>query len=124
MINEKITQALNSPDTVSSVILSISSVTLAFLGVDYYSLVGGFVGAAAAVMFSAVTQGRMRTIVFLGVSAIVAAILGVGAGDFFGRSTRPTLTMFCLIIGFGAQAIMTAAVAAIVGRLHRVGGIE
>lgn len=111
-----------STATASALAASISGLTLALLGVDYYALMWALVGALVAVT-QAASMGRQRAFLFVVLSTMAGAALGGGVHDLMGGSGRPVLVLASLVGGFGAQALLGRAVAAVMRRIDRdVGG--
>lgn len=98
-----------------------SGVTLALLGVDYYSLLWGMVGAFLA-LGSAGSMGRRRAIVYVVLSTIVGAAIGNAAVAFFQVSSRPLLIIGSLVGGAGAQLLVAAMLKAAIARIEKLGG--
>ena len=115
--------------TVGSLTAAISVVTLAALGVDYYSLLYGLVGAlfglsqVAAVARAASAAARAAAAVsHIAFSTILGASFGNAALAAFGTSNRALLIFGCLVGGYGAQLIVAAAVKATINRIALLGG--
>ena len=85
---------------------SASTITLALIGVDHYSLVWGLVGALLA-LYQAETMGRIKSVTFVALSTLIGAALGTAAQEWWGGTSRPLLILASLTGGFGAQAIIT-----------------
>lgn len=83
-----------------------STVTMALLGVDHYSLVWGLVGALVA-LYQADTMGRVKSVVFVALSTLIGAAAGTGVQAWFETTSRPLLIVASMTGGFGAQAIIT-----------------
>jgi len=95
--------------TVAAWAATASAVTLAVIGVDYYSLLFGLVGA----MFSlahAEQMGRLRAVVYVALSALGGAVIGNLANEWMGGKSRILLIGLCLAGGIIAQAIAAAIV--------------
>lgn len=106
---------------VSAVVSAASAVTLALLGVDYYSLFWGMVGALLA-LYQAKRIGRFRALIGVVLSTLLGAALGTGAVDFWGSTSRPILIVISAVSGFGAQLIMSALLRNFIHQIDRVGG--
>lgn len=114
------------PEPTTSTVLAavaggISTITLALLGVDYYSLIWSMVGTLLA-LYQAERMGRLRSVIFVVLSTLIGAALGSGLMDFWGSSSRPVLIAVSLVSGFGAQLIVTALLRAGINRIERLGG--
>ncbi|WP_137860808.1 hypothetical protein [Variovorax sp. 3P27G3] len=99
-----------------------SAISLALLGVDYYSLIWGMVGALLA-LYQAAKMGRVRSVIFVSLSTLVGAACGTGALSTFQSESRPLLIVCSLVAGFGAQLIVTALLRAGINRIDKLGGV-
>jgi predicted lysophospholipase L1 biosynthesis ABC-type transport system permease subunit len=102
--------------TAAALAASLSGVTLALLGVDYYSLLYANVGALMA-LHQAEAMGRVRAVIFVVLCTLVGAALGNAALALFGTTNRALLLVGCIIGGFGAQAILTRLLKHTLGRI-------
>jgi hypothetical protein len=98
-----------------------STITLALLGVDYYSLIWGMVGALLA-LYQAERMGRVRSVIYITLSTLVGAACGTGAMAAISSGSRPLLIVFSLVAGFGAQVIVTSLLRAGLRRIDKLGG--
>ena len=98
-----------------------STVTLALLGVDYYSLIWGMVGALWA-LYQAEKMGRVRSVTFITLSTLVGAAIGNVALWAMASTSRPLLIVCSLVAGFGAQVIVQALLRAGLRRIESLGG--
>lgn len=105
----------------AAVAAAISGVTSALLGVEYYSLIWGMVGALLA-LYQAAPMGRLRSVIFVSISTLVGAACGTGAVDSIGSDSRPLLIVASLVAGFGAQLIVTALLRSALSRIEKLGG--
>lgn len=104
------------------IVTAISTATLALLGVDYYALLWGLIGALFASGQSE-RLGRTKAIFVVGLSTLIGAAIGNGLVAFTETaSPRPFIVLGSLVAGFGAQALLTTAVKALVVRIERVLG--
>lgn len=110
-----------------------STITLALLGVDYYSLIWSMVGTLLA-LYQAEKMGRWRSIFFVVLSTLIGAALGtlgaavvayfVADDKIIAAAGRPLLMGASLLAGFGAQLIVTALLRAGLSRIDRLGGAQ
>lgn len=82
-----------------------SGVTLALLGVDYHSMLYGFVGALLAISNSE-RMPKARAVVYAILSTLTGAVIGNAAVAFFDTTNRSMLIFCCLIGGAGAQGFV------------------
>lgn len=102
--------------------LALSTVSLALLGVDYYSLVWGMIGAYVALFQGQRTMGRVQSVIFVALSTLVGAAVGTGVLSFFSSESRALLNLCSLVAGFGAQKVVTALLNAGLSRIAKIGG--
>lgn len=107
--------------TAAGVAAALSAITLALLGVDYYALLWGLVGAMLA-MGQAAPMTRGRAIVYVVLSALAGAALGHALANFIGSVSRSVLIVGSLVGGAGAQIIIAALIRAVVTRVEKTGG--
>ena len=100
---------------------SISGVTLALFGVEYYALLWALVGALLA-MSAAASMSRGRAIVYVALSTLVGAALGHGALALLDTQNRALLILGSLAGGAGAQQIVSTLIAAVSRRIDKLGG--
>lgn len=91
--------------TLAGYAAAASGVTLALLGVDYHSLLYGFVGALLAISNSE-RMTRARAVVYAVLSTLTGAVIGNAAVAFFETTNRSMLIFGCLIGGAGAQGFV------------------
>jgi hypothetical protein len=103
---------MSEPVTSSAVIavatLGVSGVTMAFLGVDYFSLLGGFVGTLLAVAWATTMQTRRR----LALESILSTYIGALIGTTLYLISKGLVPA----IGLGGTALLVLA--SIVGALY------
>ncbi len=113
---------MTEPTTVAAgAIATASTVTLAILGVDYYSLIWAMVGTLLA-LYQAERMGRVRSVIYVTLSTLVGAAVGTGTMSFFTSESRGMLIVVSCVSGFGAQVIVTALLKAGVHRIKKLGG--
>lgn len=105
----------------AAVAATISGFTSALLGVDYYSLIWGMVGALLA-LYQASPMGKVRSVVLVSISTLAGAACGTGAVDVMGSESRPLLIVASLVAGFGAQRIVAALLQTTLNRIEKLGG--
>lgn len=84
-----------------------SAISMALFGVDYYSLVWGFLGALLA-LTQAARMERMQAMVYVTLSTFVGAMCGSFVTDYYSLKSRLWLLALCLFFGLVAQAIVAA----------------
>ena len=102
--------------------LALSALSMSLLGVDYYSLIWGMVGAQVALFQNDTPMGRVRSVIYIALSTLVGAAVGTGTLSFFSSESRALLILISLVGGFGAQKIVTALLNAGLARIERIGG--
>ncbi len=116
---------MTDPTTTSAAAFAamLSGVTLAMLGVDYYSLLYGMVGAFLA-LGSTETAGRGKAVAYVCMSTLVGAVVGNAALAFMPESmqVRQVLILGCLVGGYGAHLIAKAVLDAVLRRINKFGG--
>lgn len=109
------------PTTAASVAAAASGVTMALLGVDYYSVLYGLIGALIAVGQAQHTS-RWRAVASVVLSTITGAVLGTVVVEALSLTGRASLLLGCIVGGAGAQALVLALVKAAGERINRIGG--
>lgn len=100
----------------------MSALSLALLGVDYYAIIWGMIGALSRLAFTEEQMPAFRAAVTVGASTALAAGLAHGiSGLAPTASMRAALIFSAVVIGFGAQAIARATVEALLAKLKRFG---
>lgn len=92
---------------------------LSLLGVPPYTLVWGLIGAVFAMLIRSSEVGKLKGIMIVLCSAAAGAALGYASGELTERPSRAIITAVCVVVGFGAQAILSAAVSAGVSNIKR-----
>ena len=105
-----------------AIALTVSTASIALLGVDHYSLIWGMVGALTALFVKEDSMGRVRSVIYIALSMLVGAAVGTGVLSFFNSESRGMLIVASLIAGFGAQKIVTALLSAGIARIEKIGG--
>ena len=106
--------------TLAVVTASLSTASLALLGVDYYSLLYGFMGAMFAINQQN-NMGKWQTIWHIVLSTFVGAALGSGILALLGNTNRAVLILSSVVGGYGAQTILAKAIGAIGTKLDVLG---
>lgn len=107
------------PDASSTVISVAIATFLSLLGVPTYTLVWGLIGAVLATLLRSAEVGRVKGALIVIFSAAVAAALGAASGELTDKPSRAIITAVCAVVGFGAQAILSALVSAGVSNIQR-----
>ena len=106
--------------TVAVVAIWLSSAVMALLGVEYYALVWGIVGAIFTMTMSR-SESRKSAVISVICSALAgAALAGFMAGTVGGG--RPALIACAFLAAAGAKVIVSAAIRAIEARITAAGG--
>lgn len=95
----------------AALVATLSAALLAIFGVDYYSLLGGLVGAMLS-LGGAARMSRGNSIVFVLLSTFVGAVLGNVVATRLDQPPRAVLILLCIGGGILAQALASALVAA------------
>lgn len=90
--------------TAGAITAAISAATMAFFGVDYYSLLYGVIGALLALPHVE-QMGRVRAMVFVILSTLAGAVIGNGFVLWIDTKSRGALFLSCLVGGLAAQAM-------------------
>jgi surface polysaccharide O-acyltransferase-like enzyme len=107
--------------TANGIAAAASGITLALLGVDYYSLLYGMVGALLA-MSQAAAMPRTRAIIYVILSTLVGAVFGNAALAVLGKDSRSLLSLMSIVGGAGAWLLVSALIRAAVTRIDKLGG--
>jgi hypothetical protein len=100
---------------------AISGITLALFGVDYYSLVGGCLGASFAVSLASTTMGWFKALSSVLFTALIGAILGSALVSLFGNTQRTVLVALCIVGAAGAQRLVAAAIGMLESKIKGFG---
>jgi hypothetical protein len=99
----------------------LSSILLAVFGLDYYSLIYGFWGALMALVVTD-PLGKWRAMLFVALSTLIGAVIGNVIVTILDSQARSYLFFGCLLGGFGAQAVLTETLKALLKRIKKAGG--
>lgn len=109
----------------AAAVATVSAAVLAVLGIDYYALVGAFVGALLGVSAMR-TTGLLPMLLTLAITTLAAAAIGQGFAEVIGSTKRPVLMLCCLVLGAvgqgGLQGIAAKAAGAVSDRLNAIVG--
>lgn len=116
------TTAVAATSSAAAISAALSATTLALIGVEYFALLWGLIGALLA-MGGAASMTRFRAIVYVALSTLVGAAIGHGVLAFMDSTSRPALILGSLIGGYGAQELIKRAMDAITKRIDKtIGG--
>ena len=107
--------------TVSVLAATASTISLALLGVDYYSLVWAMFGAMLAV-YQSEKLGRVRAVAFVFLSTLIGAACGTAVLEWAASTSRPLLILASLVAGSGAQLLVKALLQASLRQIGKLGG--
>jgi VanZ family protein len=103
---------MTEPTTAATLAAAASGITLALLGVDYYSLLGGLLGAMLAVSQTDATTTRWKSIGSVVLTCLIGSILGSAAVALLGGHTsRAVLVAVSLVCAAGAQRLVARLLA-------------
>ncbi len=94
-----------TPITLGAIAAAASAVTLALFGVDYYSLLYGFLGAVTALFHLKEEMGRVRAMVYVSISTLLGAAIGNAAVSYWHTDSRAWLIIGCIGGGLLAQTL-------------------
>jgi hypothetical protein len=101
---------------------SASAISLALIGVDYYAIVWGLLGALSMLALTAPVT-RARAMVTVAASTACAAALAHFLVDMAGgEGNRSAIIAVAFVLGAGAQPVLLAMVETIVARIRAAGG--
>lgn len=106
-------------ETTSTLLSVLIAGALSLLGVPPYTLVWGLIGAVFAMLLRTAEVGKIKGVLIVIFSAAIAAALGVVSGELTDRPSRAIITAVCVVVGFGAQAFLSALVSAGVSNIKR-----
>ena len=113
--------------TISAFVAAASAFTLTLLGVEYHALVWAMAGALAALAMApaqqqqATPRTRLRAVAFVVFSTLAGAAISGGLVVLV-PGGKPALILLALVTGYGAQAVLEAALRAVLARLEKLGG--
>lgn len=102
-------------------VASVSAAVLALLGVDYYALLWGVIGAVISALWGE-SLGRTGAIVTVITSSFVGAGFGTAIAEQSG--SRSWLIVAALVCAAGARPIVATAVQVVVARLKKLAGAD
>lgn len=105
--------------TIPAAVAAASSVTLALFGVDYYSILWGFIGAMFALM-EAEREPWARAVLSVMLSTLLGAAFGSLTQLLLDHPNRAVLIFGSLVGGAGSKIIVKAAIEAVVSRVRPV----
>lgn len=108
-------------NTVQDITAALSAALFALLGVDYYSLLWGAIGAFYVLFQNETPMGRLRSTIYVTLATLVGAALGTAGGAAIGSESRALLNVLSLIGGFGSQKIVSTLLQSVVTRLTKKG---
>lgn len=103
------------------VVATVSTATMALMGVSYYALIWAMVGAFLA-LYQAKGLSRWSAIAFMVLSTLVGAACGTFFADWVNKDSRPLLILASLVCGSGAHVLITALLQAGLKRINQLGG--
>lgn len=106
-------------ETTSTVLSLAIAGFLSLLGVPPYTLIWGLIGAVFMMLVHTSEIGRVKAFFIVLVSAAIASAFGVLSGEWSDKPSRALITVVCIVTGFGAQAVLSAVVAASVSNIKR-----
>lgn len=113
----------DAPSFWSALAATLSTISLALFGVDYYSMLGGFLGALLALP-QAESMGRFKALLFVALSTLVGAVIGNVLVVLAGSTARPLLILGCIVGGAGAQLLVATVIKALTTRIEKLGGTQ
>ncbi len=112
---------MSEPNSFSLAVTTLSAALLALLGVDYYALLWGIIGAIFSLSYLP-PMGKRAAVATVVISSMIGAAFGTALAEKTG--SRSLLIVLALVAAAGAQPIMAAAVRALVRRVARLGGTD
>ncbi len=114
----------------AAAVAAISAGTMQLLGVEYHALVWALAGALAALAMAPVTvdaqrpRTRVRAMLFIVFSTLSGAAISGGLVAVLPTAwaVKPVHILLAMTTGYGAQAVLEAALRAVVARLDKFGG--
>lgn len=101
---------------------AISGVTMALLGVDYHSLIGGGLGAFYTISRGGEQMGAIKAIISMLLTMVIGAILGSALVSLIGNEKRIILIAICIVCGAGVQKIVAGGIEVVVTQFSKLGG--
>lgn len=113
--------------SLSVFVAAASAATLTLLGVEYHALVWALAGSLAALAMApaqqqaATPRTRLRAVAFVVFSTLAGAAISGGLVVLLGGG-KPVQILLAMATGYGAQAVLEAALRAVLARLEKLGG--
>lgn len=112
--------------TIATFVGTLSAITTALFGFDYYSLLFGLIGALLAASQSEPRE-RWRAITAVAFSTLVGAAFGTAAIAvlalmFPTGNVKPILFFACLMGGFGGAVVVSRVLDAALSKIKALGG--
>jgi len=102
---------------------SASAISLAIIGVDYYAIVWGLLGALSMLALTAPVTRTRAVLTVMASTACAAAmshfLVGLIAED---KESRSAIIAVAFVLGAGAQPVLLEVIEAIVTRIRAWGG--
>lgn len=112
---------MDQNNTLAALVGAISSATVTLLGVDYYAVLWGFVGAMLA-LTQVERMERRRALVYVALSTLIGAACGTAAIAYTNQPVRAFLILASIVGGFGANVIISALLQVALNRIKGLGG--
>jgi hypothetical protein len=100
---------------------SLSGVTMALIGVEWYALFWSLIGALF-VMGESPSMGRGRAVLWVVLTMLIGAALAHGFVAAFDLKNRAILIGFSAVFGAGAQRVVSALIRAAESKIDKFGG--
>lgn len=98
---------------VADFMATVSALTIALIGVDYFSLLWSFAGALYAhinrdtVPASTLRRSRVYAVLYVVLSTLAGAALGTWLAGLSDQPGQPLRIVCCLVAGGGAQVLLS-----------------
>jgi hypothetical protein len=101
---------------------SLSAISIALIGVDYYAVVWGMLGALVRLAFDDKPTNTVKSAIAVAASTVAASATAHGLAEMASTpGSRGALVSSAFFIGFGAQLFLQSAVEAAAKRLQKFG---